>query len=329
MEAKLQALRDRLREIGDLSAAIAVLRWDQSTYMPPRGAEARGRQIGMMGKMAHHMRVDPELGQLLEDLSGWADGLPKGDLNKDLLRVATRNYERAARVPAEFVSRLLENGTASYHAWAQARPADDFSKVAPYLERTVELSQEMAGFYPNEGHLADPLIDASDYGMTVASVRTLFAGLRKELSPLVQAICDKPEPETSFLYKHYDADTQIKFGLATAQRLGFDLERGRLDLTHHPYMTKFSLNDVRITTNIRDNDVTDGFFSTIHETGHALYELGLDPALEGTPLAEGASAGVHESQSRLWENIVGRSKPFWHHFYPRLQAAFPTQLEGV
>ncbi|HEU5102122.1 MAG TPA: carboxypeptidase M32, partial [Roseiflexaceae bacterium] len=201
--------------------------------------------------------------------------------------------------------------------------------VQPALEKTLELSRQYADFFPGYAHIADPLIDASDYGMQAASVRSLFAALREQLVPIVQAITAQPPADDSCLKQVYDENQQLAFGMEAIRRYGYDFERGRQDKTFHPYMTKFSLGDVRITTRIDPNDLGQALFSTLHEAGHALYEQGISRDFEGTPLANGTSAGVHESQSRLWENIVGRSRGFWRFFYPRLQEVFPSQLGQV
>ena len=251
------------------------------------------------------------------------------------IRVTRREYEQAIKIPPEFVSRLLEHGAASYQAWTVARPANDFKSVQPMLEQTVELSREMANFFPGYESIADPLIDMSDYGMRASSVRRLFAELREKLVPMVQAITRhdlayaKSAPDDSCLLQGFPEDQQLRFGGDIIRRFGYDFDRGRQDKTHHPFMTKFSLGDVRITTRVKEHDLSEALFSTLHEAGHALYEQGICRDYEATPLGGGTSSGVHESQSRLWENLVGRSRGFWNHFYPSLQAAFPQQLGQV
>ena len=329
MNARLDELKARLLEVNDLGSAAAVLRWDQATYMPPGGAEARGRQMATLGRLAHEKFTDAALGRLLDGLEREACDLPHDSDEASLVRVTRREYERAIRVPAGFVSEMSEHDARSYQAWTEARPANDFARMRPLLERTLEHSRRLAGFFPGYESIADPLIDYSDFGMKAASVRTLFAELRERLVPLVRAITAQPPADDSCLKQHAPEADQLAFGLAVIRRYGYDLERGRQDRTHHPFMTKFSLGDVRITTRVREDDITDALFSTLHECGHALYEQGIRREYEGLPLAEGASAGVHESQSRLWENLVGRSRGFWEHFYPQLRAAFPSQLAAV
>lgn len=329
MEQQLSELRTRLGEIDDLNSANAVLSWDQSTYMPSGGAPARGRQMATLGRMAHERSTDEGLGELLEQLAPYEQGLPADHDDAALIRLARRNYERLTRVPASLISELYAHVAASYQAWTEARPANDFAAMQPYLERTLELSRRFADCFPGYEHIADPLIDMADYGMKAETVRTLFAELRSGLVPIVQAVTEQPPADDSFLKLHYPLEGQRAFGELVARRFGYDFNRGRQDTTHHPFATKFSVGDVRITTRFHEHDLGDGLFSTLHESGHAMYEQGVDPAYEGTPLCSGTSAGVHESQSRLWENLVGRSRPFWAHFYPQLQQHFPEQLGNV
>ena len=201
--------------------------------------------------------------------------------------------------------------------------------MQPFLEKTLDLSRRYADFFPGYQHLADPHISVSDYGMSVATIQPLFEELRQELVPMVQAIGEQEPIEDRCLHLGFPAEQQMAFGEHVIRRLGYDFDRGRQDLTLHPFMITFSLGDVRITTRVDENRLDEGLFSTMHECGHALYEQGIDMVYDGTPLASGTSSTVHESQSRLWENIVGRSRGFWRHFYPELQAAFPSQLGSV
>ncbi|MEN9936959.1 MAG: hypothetical protein RLZZ387_3538 [Chloroflexota bacterium] len=326
---KLGQLRERLAEIRDLNAASAVLSWDQSTYMPPGGGAARARQMATLGRIAHEKATDPALGRLLDELRPLAESLPYDSDDASLVRVALRDYERNARVPPAFMAGLYEHTATMYERWAAARPANDFAAVADGLERTVELSRELAGFFPGYAHIADPLIALADDDVLVSDIRPLFAELRSRLVPLVEAVTAQPPADDSCLRRGFPVDAQLAFGEEIARALGYDLRRGRQDLTHHPFCTTFSVGDVRITTRARADDVSDAFFSTVHEVGHAMYEQGVAEALDGTPLMGGTSAGVHESQSRLWENLVGRSRGFWEFCYPRLQARFPDQLGDV
>lgn len=329
MEEKLKELKNRLQESSDLDMANSVLGWDQATYMPPGGAPARGRQMSLLARISMEKFVDPAIGRLLDDLQAYGESLPYDHDDAALLRATRRDYERMTKVPPEFMGRFYAHSAESYQTWTQARPANDFKKVQPYLEKTLDLSREMANFFPGYDHIADPLIDFADYGMKAASVRALFTELRQQLVPIVQAITSQPMADDSCLKQRFPEEQQIAFAKEVVKQLGYDFERGRLDKTHHPFMTKFSLGDVRITTRLKENDLGENLFSTIHESGHAMYEQGIRQDFEGTPLAGGAGSGTHESQSRTWENIVGRSREFWQHFYPRLQKAFPEQLKKV
>jgi carboxypeptidase Taq len=331
LSSELLELRTRLAEVSDLRSAAALLHWDQATYMPPGGSEARGRQIATLSHLAHQKMVDERVGELLETLRPLEASTPFESEIASLLRVTRREYEQAARVPPEFEARLSDHVARVYQAWTTARPDNDFSAVAPLLEKTLDFSRELAEYFPlaQGGHIADALINFSDEGMTVGVLRPLFASLRQELVPLVEAIAEQPKIDDSCLHQYFAADAQVAFANTVAGCIGYDWKRGRCDRTHHPFMTKFSLGDVRITNRVVENDASDCLFGTIHETGHALYEQGIDRDYESTPLGVGTSSGVHESQSRLWENLVGRSRPFWQAFYPDLQRAFPQQLESI
>ncbi len=325
--AILADLQHRLSEIYDLNAAELVLFWDEATYMPTGGAVARGRQAAMLKRLAHERSADPALGKLIDRLEPMADRLDADDAS--LIRIARRDFERAIKVPAEYVARAIIHSSASYHAWSVARPANDFAAMIPFLEKTLDLSREYASFFAPYDHIADPLIDDADEGMTTATIQRLFAELRRELIPLARAICDQPPTDDGCLRRSFGEAAQLGFGLSVATQMGYDLERGRLDKTHHPFCTKIATGDVRITTRVRENHIGDALFSTLHEAGHAMYEQGVSAAYEGTAVGRGVSAGVHESQSRLWENVVARSRPFWEHYYPALQRIFPEQLGSV
>ncbi|MDW8232802.1 MAG: carboxypeptidase M32 [Roseiflexaceae bacterium] len=326
---QLTELKARLHEIYDLEMAAALLNWDQTTYMPPCGAAARGRQLATLGRIIHEKRIDPAIGRLLEALRSYEESLPPDAPDAALIRVTRRDYERATRIPAAFTAELYEHTAASYDVWSRARPANDIAAVLPYLERTLDLGIRRFAESSGYEHIADPLIDGADYGMRATTIKQIFAELRQGLIPLVEQITSQPPVDDSCLRQFFPEAQQWAFGVEVITALGYDFNRGRQDKTLHPFMTKFSLNDVRITTRFDEHDLGLALFSTIHEAGHALYEQGIAQEFEGTPLASGTSAGMHESQSRLWENIVGRSRPFWEHFYPSLQATFPDQLGNV
>jgi len=329
MEEKLGELKTRLGEIYDLNAAAAVLVWDQMTYLPPGGAPARARQIGTLERLAHEKLIDPALSRLLDDLRPYEEDQPYDSDDASLIRVTRRQVDKAVKVPPAFTAEFSQHIGESYQAWVKARPENDFAAVRPYLERTLDLSRQFADYFPGYEHIADPLIDEADYGMTASAIGAVFAELRQALVPIVQAITEQPPADDTCLHQLFPETPQWDFGLDIVRRFGYDLERGRQDKTPHPFTIHFSVDDVRITTRVQENFLGDALFSTLHESGHAMYEQGIRAELEGTPLGDGTSNGVHESQSRLWENQVGRSRSFWRAFYPKLQETFPGQLGSV
>jgi carboxypeptidase Taq len=283
----------------------------------------------MLYRLAHERAVAPALGMLIDALAHHGGSLPYDSDDATLIRVARREYQKKVKISPDHVARATEHSSASYDAWTRARPANDFATMVPYLERTLDLSREYSSYFAPYKHIADPHIDDADEGMTTASVLKLFSELKQQLVPMVHAICEQPAADGSSLWQSFAKAAQFDFALRVAESLGYDLKRGRLDLTHHPFCTRFSAGDVRITTRVNENDLGDALFSTLHEAGHAMYEQGISAALDGTPLGQGVSAGVHESQSRLWENVVARSHAFWEHFYPLLQRTFTEQLSDV
>ena len=329
MEPKLEELKARLLEIHNLDSAAAVLSWDQSTYMPTGGAPARGRQIATLKRIAHEKLTDPAIGKLLEDLRPYEESLPYDSDEAGLIRISRRDYEKAVKIPPSFMELFIGHTSDSYGVWTKARPENDFRAVQPYLEKTLDLSRELADFFPGYEHIADPLIDFADYGMKAATIRVLFGELREKLVPIVQVITSQPPADDSCLRQCFPEEKQLALGVEIIRSFGYDFDRGRQDKTPHPFTTTFSLGDVRITTRVDPNNLSEALSGAMHESGHALYEQGINQDFEGTPLAGGTSSGVHESQSRLWENLVGRSRGVWQFFYPRLQQVFPEQLGSV
>jgi carboxypeptidase Taq len=323
MDKGIQELRARTMEISDLAHAASVLSWDQMTFMPPGGAEARGRQIALLGKLAHEKAVDPALGRLLKSLEPIERKLEYDSDEASVIRVSRRGYDIATKVPTAWAARYYKHQADSYEAWVKARPKNDFKTVLPYLQKTYQYAHEYADFFPGYDHPLDPLIDNFDFGLRARKVKGIFKELRAELVPLAKKIAAAEQVDDSILENDFPEDAQLEFGRAIAADLGYDFQRGRIDRTPHPFTTSFSVNDVRITTRFNRRVLAEALFSTIHESGHAMYEQGSDQKLEATPLAGGAGMSVHESQSRLWENVVGRSLPFWKFYYPKLVKAFP------
>jgi carboxypeptidase Taq len=328
MEEKMKQLREILAEISDLNSAAALLGWDQQVYMPPAGAEARGNQLALLGRLAHDQATSPELGKLLEDLKPYAAGLNPDSDDACLIKVTARNFEKAVRVPSKHVVEFAQAGSLGQQAWMEAYPKSDFSIFRPHLEKIVALRQEYASFFPGFEHPYDALLDDFEPNMKTSDVKAIFDVLRPRQVELIKAISGKPQVDDSFLHQPFDGDKQWEFGKEVITKFGYDWERGRLDKAPHPFTVGFSINDVRITTRVAPDFLNALLFSTMHECGHALYGMGTAPELERTGLEGGASLAVHESQSRLWENMVGRSFPFWECFYPRLQETFP-QLASV
>jgi carboxypeptidase Taq len=329
MNRKFEQLKARLAEVDDLWSTLSVLSWDHEVSMPPGGAAARGRHMATLSRLAHEKFTSAAVGRLLDGLQPWAEGLPYDSDEASLVRVARREYERATRVPASFVAREVEHSAKTYSVWAEARPKNDFAAVCPYLERMLELSCEYSSFFPGYEHVIDPHIDRADYGVKASALRVLFGRLSDALVPMVQAITSQPPADDSCLHRTFPEARQKEFFAQMIAQVGYDFQRGRQEISPHPFTTKFSIGDVRFTVRYLPNDLSEALFGFLHEGGHALYEQGIDWALEGTLLNGGTSSGVHESQSRLWENIVGRSRGFWSYWFPRLQAAFPEQLSDV
>ncbi len=329
MSQKLEELKSRLAEVADLAAAAALLEWDQQTYMPPGGAEARGNQLATLNRLAHQKFTSDEVGALIEDLKHeFASADPDSDEAR-LLRVVARDYEKATRVPSEFVSEFSQVTSRAHESWVRAKQESDFSIFRPDLERVVEMRRQYVTFFPPSDHPYDVLLDDFEPGMKTAEVKAIFDALRPKQVELIRAIGEKGPVDDSFLRQTFDEQKLWDFGVEVVTRFGYDWDRGRQDKSPHPFTTSFSINDVRITTRFEPDNPMATLFSTMHEAGHAMYEQGINPAYERTSLAGGASLAVHESQSRLWENLVGRSRPFWEHFYPRLQELFPAELGNV
>ncbi len=317
-----------LAEVQDLRSSAAVLHWDQSTYMPEKGAYMRGRQLATLGKIAHEKFVSKEVNSLLNSLEGYEEKFSYSSFEASMLRFARKEYAKATKLSPDFIAKQLEHQAICYDVWIKARAENNFKIVLPYLEKTLDISKEYAKHFEYE-HIADPLIAESDEGFTAKQLQKLFSNLRAELVPLVKKVLKKGIVNDSCLTKHYPLVQQEQFNKELVKKIGYDFTRGRIDTTHHPFMTTFARDDVRITTRYKENNLAESLFSSVHETGHAFYELGVDAALDGTILFGGTSSGVHESQSRLWENIVARSYGFWNYYYPILQKEFPNNLNQV
>ncbi|GJQ52185.1 MAG: carboxypeptidase M32 [Anaerolineaceae bacterium] len=326
MSEKMDQLKAILGEVSDLGRAAAVLGWDQQVNMPPGGGEARGRQLGTLGKIAQEKFIADEVGQLLDDLKSEFE---PGSDEAAMIRVAARGYEKAKRVPPSFIVEQAVVTAKAFDAWVEAKAKSDFSIFQPHLEKVVELVRKYVSFHPQADHPYDTLLDDYEPGMKTADVQAIFDELRPQQVELIKAIAASKQVKDDFLHKKYNEKKVWNFSETIIKRFGYDFNRGRQDKAPHPFETTFSVNDVRITNRFETDNPLATLFSAMHESGHAMYEQGVNPAYERTALESGASLAIHESQSRMWENIVGRSLPFWEHFYPALKEIFPSQLDGV
>ncbi|HEY5671016.1 MAG TPA: carboxypeptidase M32, partial [Anaerolineales bacterium] len=329
MESKLKQLKVILGEVVDLRNVSQVLGWDQQTYMPPGSSEDRGYHLATIDQLAHVKFTSDEVGKLLDELEPWTAQLDPDSDEARLVKVTRREYDKLIKVPPDMVMEFSQITTAAFSVWQEARAQSNFAMFQPHLEKVVDWRRRYAALFAPYDHVYDPLLDDFEPGMKTADVKAIFDTLRPQQVALIQAISESPQVDNSFLHQSFDEEKQWDFGVEAATKFGYDWDRGRQDKSAHPFTTSFGINDVRITTRFMPNYFSSAFFSTAHETGHALYALGIDPALARTPLAGGTSLAVHESQSRMWENLVGRSLPFWEGFYPRLQEYFPDQLGNV
>jgi carboxypeptidase Taq len=321
--ATFDELKRRLAEVHDLGKAIGLLGWDQRTMMPSQGGGVRAEQLATLSRLAHDRFVDDEIGRMLDDVTDYGESLPYDSDEASLIRVVRRDYDRERRVPADLRSDLARAASNGYEAWVDARARSDYASFMPYLEKTVELRRRYAECFDADEPY-DALLDDYEPGMKAAEVREVFDVLKPELIGLVRAVADRQEQvDNSFLKGSFSVERQRELSLAVLERLGFEHETWRLDTTVHPFAMSLATSDIRLTTRFKGHDVSDALFSTMHEFGHGVYERNVDPALERTPLCRGASMSLHESQSRLWENLVGRSRQFWGFFYPTFRSIFP------
>lgn len=320
----------RLREAATLGSCASVLGWDEQAYMPKGGAEHRANQLGMLSGMVHDKATDPRIGELLSALEESSDFDDADSPMAANVREARRDYDRATKLPKRLVEEMSRVTSLGQQAWIEAKPKNDFASFQPWLEQIVDLKREEAEAVGYDDVPYDALLDTYEPGASTKSVEATFAALRDELVPLVRAIAESPvEPDVSIVKRPYPTDVQRTLGLEAAAAIGFDFDRGRLDVAAHPFCSGIGPGDCRLTTRYDERFLPMAFFGTLHEAGHGIYEQGLDPDAYGTPLGEACSLGIHESQSRMWENLVGRSRAFWDHFYPRTQESLPDSLGNV
>ena len=330
MSDNLQRLKAILAEVTDLSRAAAVLDWDQETNMPPGGVAGRAQQLSTLMTLAHASFTSDEVGHLLDALESEVANQPFDSDDSSLVRVTRRDYEQERKLSSELVSEVAMAGATARPHWEKARRDADFKVFEPYLEKNVELNRRIADALGYAERPYDALLDRSEPGLKTSELEAIFGEIKRAIVPLVADIARNADAvDDRMLYRGFEPDLQMQYALDVVGRLGYDLDRGRQDVSTHPFSTSFGPGDTRITTRVSRDFFNECLFGSIHECGHAMYNQGIGANLDRTPLWDGASPGVHESQSRLWENLVGRSRPFWRHFYPSLQAAFPEPLRGV
>jgi carboxypeptidase Taq len=331
-------LIDRVGQINDVLNAQSILTWDARVMMPRGGQETRAKQLSTLSVLARELLLSAETRRLLDAAEAEVSPLEDASLEKAMVRQVRDAVGYNQAIPADLIRRRAELGSIGHAIWAKARAESDFTQFVPLLEETVALNREMAEAIGYTEHPYDALVYRYDPGDTVSSLRPLFARLRDALLPLVTAIAKKEPPRFDFLERDYPIEKQRQLSLTMAEKIGYDVNRGRLDTTLHPFEMSFTRNDVRITTRFNDNLLPTSLFGTVHEAGHGLYEQGVDPAYTRTPFATdlvglyavgGVSFGAHESQSRLWENFIARSRPFWDVHFETVREVFPEQLSDV
>lgn len=327
MHLSLEKLVQKLKHVAQLNNILTILFWDEQVNLPPNSATVRAEQIKALTEIAHREFTDPAIGELLEELNGFpAEGFSLPE--KTIIRETRRDYLRAIKLPAEFVAEKKAAESKGYHTWVQARESNNFSLFVPILERLVDLSKQEAALVNPDIQAYDYHIDLHDQGLDAKTIQPLFAELKKDLLPLVKTILESSHKSDASILKNFPIETQKSFAFLVAQKLGFDFSQGRLDTSVHPFCGGHS-GDRRITTRFDENVPLESLFGVIHETGHALYEQGFVPENYGTPLAQAVGMAVHESQSRLWENQVGRSRAFWKFFEPLYRQQFPKALSSI
>jgi carboxypeptidase Taq len=329
-QAAYDELLSRAREESLLTSCQAVLGWDELTYMPPGGVAARANQMAFLAGLQHDKASDPRIGELLAVVEGsslLADSVSVAAVN---VREIRRSYRRFQRLPRSLVEELARITPLAQQQWATSRQEADFASFCPWLEKIVALRRQEAKCLGYDKVPYDALLDYYEPGARTADIARLFAALRTELAPLLATIAgSRRRRKRAILKRNYPVERQHAFAVEAAVVLGFDFQRGRVDTCVHPFSTHIAPGDCRIAIRYDANNFSDAFFALLHEVGHGLYEQGLDPEHDGTPLGTITSLGLHESQSRLWENLVGRGLPFWKYFFPRARQAFPEALGKV
>jgi carboxypeptidase Taq len=330
----MEQLRTRLGEVSDIRGAIALMGWDQRTIMPRRGEGVRANRLATLSRLAHEMFTSDETGDLLDRLEEYEKSLPFEDNDASLIRVTRRDYQKMQVIPSDLAVRLSRASSAGYQAWVEARSTADYSRLLPALEQIVELKREEIAFFREAREDIvddyDVLLDDFEPSLTSAEVTRVFDELKAATIPLVQRVRERADQvDDTPVHGHFPIEVQRALVATIAKRLGFTDEAWRLDPTEHPFASSIGVNDIRITTRYYEDFLNPALFGTMHEFGHGLYEHGVSEELERTPLQRGASMAFHESQSRMWENLIGRGQPFWTYGLPALRDAFPEQFSSV
>lgn len=319
-----------VKECALLGSCGSVLGWDERTHMPHAGSAHRAEQIALLARMTHEKMTDPKVGDWLAEVEDSPDYRLKDSHHHVNVREIRRVYDRAVKLPKELVEEIARVTTRAQQVWQEARAKDDFAEFQPWLEKIVRLKRQEAERVGFKDVAYDALLDEYEPGASTKEITRVFAELRQDLVPLVQAIAASgKKPRADILERDYAVDRQEIFGQAAAAAIGFDFDAGRLDTTTHPFCSGIGPGDCRITTRYHPRHFNHAFFGILHEAGHGIYEQGLDPERYGTPLGSATSLGIHESQSRMWENQVGRSRSFWEHFFPQAQRVFLDSLRDV
>jgi len=326
----ISELREKLQEIYHIGSAIAVLHWDMEVFMPPKGAESRAKTIANLSGILHEKFVSKEFSISIKKAKAHLDAENLDDEDSAIVRELWREHERQIKLPVAFVKEMSQVCSEGHNIWIKAREKSDFKIFLPVLKKIVALKRKEAELVGYKKSPYDALLDAYEPYSTSEEISMIFEELKNFLVPFLKKISEaKGKVNPDILKGNFPIEGQKKFNEEMAKKIGFDFEAGRLDSSAHPFSTGFHPHDVRITTRFKKENVLDSFYSVIHETGHALYEQGLDPKHFGTPLGESVSLGIHESQSRLWENNIARSKNFWEYFFPKLQKRFPEPFSKI
>jgi len=330
MQDKIAQLKAGVAPIVDLTRALMILQWDQETMMPPGGAATRGEMFSTLGGLIHRFTIDPAVGALLKELEPLLDQLDFDSDEAAMIRLAMREYRRRAAVPIELTMEIYGTMALAMQAWKEARTKNQFALFEPLLAKTVELQVKQARYLQPDGNPYDALLDLYEPGMTYEQINAVFSALKPGLIELVKAIASRADRvDDSPLHRPVAPERQIAFARAVAARIGFDFSRGRLDLSAHPFTSGSGQGDARITTRVDPDFLPACLMSVIHEAGHGMHLQNINPALNRTGLDMFSTMAIAESQSRFYENIIGRSRPFWRYFYPQLQAAFAPAFDDV